>query len=141
MQRRRWFDREFPSGMPPDAVPELVERLRGTPARAEERLAQVPPDRVARRVEGGWSPLEHVGHMADLEALWIGRLDDLAAGAALRPADLENTATWDADHNRTEPGAVLDRLRTERVRLLARIAALGPSDLQGTSRHPRLGTD
>ena len=141
MKRRRWFDREFPSGMPSDAVPELVERLRGTPARAQERLSQVAPERAGRRVDGGWSPLEHVGHLADLEALWIGRLDDIAAGAALRAADLDNTGTWNAGHNQAAPADLLNRLRAERTRLLDRIDQLGPADLDRTSRHPRLGTE
>jgi hypothetical protein len=35
---RRWFDRKFELGLPPEAIPEIIERLRGTPARLEERF-------------------------------------------------------------------------------------------------------
>src|SRR6516225_332544 len=78
---RRWFDRRFELGLPPEAIPEIIERLRGTPARLEERLPEVPPDVLIERYEGKWSIQENAVHLFDIEPLWEGRLDDLLAGS------------------------------------------------------------
>src|SRR6187399_3219772 len=57
---RRWFDRRFPLGMLPEALPEILERLRGTPARLEDRTPNISRDRLVRRVGGTWSIQENV---------------------------------------------------------------------------------
>src|SRR3990172_7929651 len=100
MTRRRWFDRRFALGLPPEALPDIVERLRGTPARLEERTAGLPRDQLVRRPREAWSIQENAGHLLDLEPLWSGRLDELIAGAAvLRAAALENRRTFEANHH------------------------------------------
>ncbi len=138
-ERRRWFDRQFVPGHQPDAIPDLVERLRGTPLRARERIAHLPAGVVGERPKEGWSPLEHVGHLLDLEQLWSGRLTDFAAGCPeLRAADLENRATWEADHNRSSPEAVLDAFEAARHGLLNQIDAMTHDVMTRSARHPRL---
>lgn len=139
MQRRIWFERRFELGIPAAALPDIVERLRGTPARLAERVMSCEPARRTRRVNEGWSVLEHAGHLADLESLWEGRLDDFRNGAAtLRPADLENRATWNATHNQRPAVEVLTEFRLRRERLVARVEALGDEEITRAAQHPRL---
>ena len=38
-RKQPWFERQFPTGLPADLFPVVVERLRGTPARLEDRLS------------------------------------------------------------------------------------------------------
>ena len=136
---RRWFDRRFPLGLPPEAFPDTIERLRGTPARLEERLGTVPADRLTARHHGTWSIQENAGHLLDLEPLWEGRLEDLLAGLpALRAADLENTATNHAHHNDRPLAEILTAFRATRHRVVGRLEALPPSSLVQTALHPRL---
>ena len=98
--RRVWFERRFALGMPVEAFPDVLERLRGTPLRVSERTSDVPDAVLTERRGEAWSIQENVGHLADLETLWLGRLDDLGNGlGTLRPADLQNRATWEANHN------------------------------------------
>jgi len=138
-RQRIWFEREFESGLSPEVVPEVLERIRGTPLRVEARVAGVAPDIRTRRSGGGWSVQEHVGHLADLEPLWAGRLDDFEAGAtALRPADLTNRATWEADHNSRSFTGILEAFRTLRGNLVARVEAMTGAELSRTALHPRL---
>ena len=90
-------------------------------------------------MDGGWSIQEHVGHLADLEGLWLGRLDDFEAGlATLRPADLENRATWDAEHNARAVGDLLEEFRTQRAELVSRVESMDDEQLATTALHPRL---
>jgi uncharacterized damage-inducible protein DinB len=140
MQQRVWFDRKFTLGLPPEALPDILERLRGTPLRLGERVAGLSPSVLAQRTDGRWSIQENAGHLADLEHLWLGRLDDFAQGAAtLRPADLQNRATWDAGHNARPLGDVLEAFRGLRAEFLRRVEALTPAQLTLAAAHPRLG--
>ncbi len=141
MARRLWFERRFPLGLGPEALPDVVERLRGTPLRLEERCRGAAPlVRVARPASGGWSLQEHAGHLGDLEPLWLARLDDFAAGlATLREADLQNRGTWEAGHGGRPLDDVLDTFRRLRGRLVERVSALDGKALAATAAHPRLG--
>ena len=53
MQRRTWFERQFELDLPPESLPDVIERLRGTPIRLEERVSRVPDEFRAQRVDGG----------------------------------------------------------------------------------------
>ncbi|MHC4218836.1 MAG: DinB family protein [Planctomycetota bacterium] len=134
-----WTERTFNFDYPVDLYPELLERLLGTPARAEHVARSVPPYVLARRDGETWSIQENLGHLADVEALFDGRLDDFDAGAeTLRPADMTNRVTHGADHNARPIASVLSDLRDRRERLVARLDALAPNDFGRRALHPRL---
>jgi uncharacterized protein (TIGR03083 family) len=134
-----WIDREFVFDLPLDMFPNVLERLRGTPARLEERLAPLTPDRLREKPGAGWSIQEIVGHLTIVEGLWLGRLDDYAAGLdELTPADMSNRATDEADFNAQPPDAVLADFRAVRAEFVARLAALSDDEIGRAARHPRL---
>jgi uncharacterized damage-inducible protein DinB len=139
MKRRVWFDRKFTLGLPPEALADLVERLRGTAARLEERTLALSQEIRTERRGDRWSIQENVGHLLDLESLWAARLDELLAGAhVLRPADLENRKTHEAGHNSRPIAELLREFPEARAALVRRIEALSDSDLARTAFHPRL---
>jgi len=139
MKQRIWFDRVFSLGHPVGAFPEVLERIRGTPARLEERLAHVGRAVGTRRIDEAWSVHQQVGHLCDLEALWTGRLDDLLVGAErLREADLKNAATHAADHDNREMCVLLLRFRRLRANMVRSLEDLEDDDLARTALHPRL---
>jgi uncharacterized damage-inducible protein DinB len=137
--RRRWFDRRFDLGLPREAFPDILERVRGTPARLEERVRGLTASVLVRRIGEAWSIQENVGHLFDLEGLWAGRLDDFLQGAKrLRPADLQNRRTHEARHNERTLEELLTAFRSARLTTVERLEALGPADLDRTALHPRL---
>lgn len=139
IQRRTWFDREFELGLPVEAFPDVLERVRGTPARLEDRVGVLPEEVLTLQLEGRWSIQENVGHLIDLEPLWSGRLEELLAGAdRLRGADLENRRTHEAAHNRRRIDDLLGEFRVERMATVGRLEELAVEDLQRSSLHPRL---
>ena len=82
--RIAWGERRFDFTFPVDFYPELIERLRGTPARLADRLRSAPADQVNPRAGGKWSMQEHADHLADLDlGLFLPRLDDYEAGVKL----------------------------------------------------------
>jgi len=134
-----WFDREFGFPTPVELFPEILERLRGTPARLEERLAGVGDNVSRARFDDAWSIRENVGHLTDLEPLWTGRVDDLRNEAGrLRPADLQNRTTHQAGHNDVALAKLLADFRAARAALMARLDAYAPDDAGRTALHPRL---
>ena len=139
MPLRRWFDRRFALGIAADALPEILERLRGTPARLEERTRDLSRERLIRRDGNTWSIQENVGHLLDLEPLWAGRLDDFLQGdTILRPTDLTNSRTTNANHNGQPLASLLAGFRTARMEFVMRLEQLPRAELERTALHPRL---
>ena len=138
-ERTRWFSRTFAFDAPASAFASLVERLRGTPARLEERLRGLEPAALVARADGQWSIQENAGHLRDLEPLWAGRLDDFESGAErLRAADLENRRTHDAHHNAVPLADILDAFRRERHAFVARLEGYDATFIVRSALHPRL---
>jgi len=139
MPRRIWFERTFEVGLPPEAFPDIVERLRGTPARLEERLRAVAADTLVARVDDKWSLQENVGHLLDVEPLWATRLGELLCGATvLQAADVRNTRTHAAGYNQKPLAGVLQGFRGARQDFVARLEAVPAAALTRSSLHPRL---
>ena len=136
--RLKWLDRVFDLEVPVGLLPDMIERLRGTPARLEE-LVQGVPTEIRLATADGWSIQENVGHLLDLEPLWAGRLDDLLAGAeVLQPADLTNAKTEQAKHNTVVLNDLLARFRELRMTMVTRFEALDDEQQLLHARHPRL---
>jgi uncharacterized damage-inducible protein DinB len=136
-----WFERVFTFDAPQGIFPNLVERLRGTPSRLEERLRPLPRLVLTRKTAGAWSIQENAGHLLDLEPLWAGRVDDFVAGAdALRTADLTNRKTHQAGHNDAPLEQILSGFRAARMELVRRLDGMEAAAFTKTALHPRLKT-
>lgn len=134
-----WFERKFEFSFPVQQYPNLCVRLRGTPARLEEMLREVPRDVLVRKPGDKWSAQEHAGHLLDLEPLWIARVGDfLTAGTELTAADLRNRKTHEANHNARAIQEILLEFRKARVQLLNRVSELQPEMYSRAMLHPRL---
>lgn len=138
-QHLKWFDRRFEFTFPVEVFPEMIERLRGTPARLEERVQNIAPEIRTRRDGERWSIQENAGHLLDLETLVSRRLDDYLAGAeVLYAADLSNRETHEAEHNERVMAAILTDFRVRRELLVSRLDSLAPETFAVVAHHPRL---
>lgn len=134
-----WFERAFSFDLPLWRFPLLVERLRGTPARVEEFFRDLPPACRTRHRGGAWSIQENLGHLLDLEPLWLGRVDDLLAGRPrLREADLTNRKTHEAGHDAAATADLLRAFRAARRDLVGALEAAGEAAAGRAALHPRL---
>jgi len=138
-QHLRWTDRQFEFTFPVEVYPEMIERLRGTPARLEDRVKSVAPEILTRRDGERWSIQENAGHLLDLESLVSSRLDEYLAGAKnLHAADMSNRKTYDADHNQVSIESILTNFRTQRMNLVGRLDQLSFESFAVVAHHPRL---
>ena len=136
---RKWVDRTFDFTFPETVYPELLIRLHSTPARLEALISSLPREILVRRDGEQWSIQENAGHLINVDELFIGRLEDYLSGAeTLRPADMTNKNTYEAQHNKSDVGTILDRFRTQRDAYISRLERLSPADFGRSAIHPRL---
>ncbi|HXZ31315.1 MAG TPA: DinB family protein [Terriglobales bacterium] len=138
-QVARWYERKFEFVFPVDLYPNLIVRLRGTPARLEEILRDRPREVLIRKPQQKWSPQEHAGHLLDLEPLWLARADDyLAQSNQLSVADLSNRKTDEANHNARAVKELLIDFRNARSKFVDRVSGIDPALFARALLHPRL---
>ena len=137
MRRTNWFDRNFPPITDNGLLPGILERLEGTPA----RLRALVDGSTPRVPESGWSAAKELGHLSDMERIWLTRVQDLLHGRAeLTAADLTNRTTTEADHDQYPLPVLVDRFSAARSTLVAALRGVAVADLERVARHPRLGT-
>lgn len=133
-----WVERTFSFDFPVAKHPDLIERFRGLPARVDDRVRGLTREQLVWS-DGGWSIQQNIGHLLQLEPLFDARLDEFLAGVSpLRPADMANRATHEADYNHQDIRELCAALRAERHRQAARLTALAAADFARESIHPRL---
>ncbi len=126
---------DFPVGM----YRAILERVRGTPARAEEMLRGVSREILTRKPGGKWSVLEHAGHLWTLEALHHGRIEQyLRNEKALVAADMSNRATSEAGYNAMPAETVLRGFREARAKMMQVLDPLNLAEAARSAVHPRL---
>src|SRR6202050_5621990 len=134
-----WFERSFEFAFPVELFPNICARLRGTPARLEEILRDLPRNTLTGKTHDQWSAQEQAGHLADLEPLWLARVDDfLTDGDTLTAADLTNRTTHEAKHNSRDLMKILAEFRTARTRLVDHVGKFQPAFFACSKLHPRL---
>ncbi len=139
ISRTPWLERRFDADAPLEMFPNLLERLRGTPARVEDRLRDLQRDEITRRIADRWSILENVGHLLQVEELWAARLDDFEARRPeLTAARFESGRVGEARFNERPAGEVCAAFRAARRRLVDRLEGMDQAVLRVVARHPRL---
>ena len=134
-----WFERKFDLSFPVVLYPNVIARLRGTPARLEELVRGQSRPVMVRKTRDQWSAQEHAGHLFDLESLWFARVEDfLLSRPELTAADLQNRKSHEADHNSHPIEKILADFRQARQQLVARIEKIDPPLSARTLLHPRL---
>ena len=115
----------------------IIEALDRAPAIVVPLVRQARPEVLKRRTPSGkWSIHEHACHLAEVHALFFGRLDLMLSQA--------NPAIRSYDPGRDDPDdhllqldldEALDRFANERRRLVDRLRRLAPADWTRTARH------
>src|SRR5262245_4213682 len=125
IQPIRWLQREFTFDLPIGVFPAVIERLRGTPARAAALVSGVSEEILGTRVNQKWSVKEHLGHLVDLQTLDETRLREfLDRVPMLSKADMTNAATEHGNHREAATAEILEKMRAGRNALVHKLEAL-----------------
>jgi DinB superfamily len=121
--------------------PNVLERIRGTPARLEDRLRNVPKEILTRESNDQWSVQEQAAHLLDLENLNLQRMNEYEAGIeTLTAADVSNRQTHEAGYNQRPIDSILSGFRKQRLIFVQRLEGANESFIGHSALHPRLKT-
>jgi hypothetical protein len=135
----KWIDRQFNFNFPVELYPNIIERLRGAPARIDEYFNSAPVDVLKRRDNGHWSIQENAAHLFDLDALTLDRIDQYVAGVpVLLPADVTNKATTAANYNDISADTISKSFRERRKQIVDKLESLDAELFARSAVHPRL---
>ena len=138
-ERIKWTERRFDFNFPAGVYPEMIERLRGTPARLEDHLSVLSAEVLTLQHEGRWSMQENAGHLLDLESLVKQRIDEYQThSGVLHAADMSNRKTYEASHNQSPIASILNSFRSERSANVARLDGMEAESFERVALHPRL---
>jgi len=141
MGQVKWFERKFVFDEKQNIFPSIIERLSGTPLRLDAKLKSINPALYTQRVDNTWSIKENAGHLADLEPLWQGRLEDIINGVQeLRPADLQNAQTTSANHNEKTIDELVNSFKQIRLKTICMLEQIDADIIFKSALHPRLKT-
>ena len=139
MARIKWIERSFSFNYPVDLYPEIIERVRGASARLDEYLNSASAETLTRRHDGSWSIHENAGHLFDLDALTLNRIEQYVAGVdVLHAADITNKATSAANYNDVSAATIARSFRERRLEVVSRLESLDPEMFARSAIHPRL---
>jgi uncharacterized damage-inducible protein DinB len=140
MKKTPWFERKFPAIEDNGLLPTILERLDGTAARLTDKMKRIN-SHLTHSKEGEWSIKKEIGHLIDLEPLWLERAQQILKGEGkLLVADLTNQKTHDANHDNFSVVALIKKFKSERQKLVQILQNITENDLGKAAIHPRLGT-
>ena len=141
MKRTKWIERKFGIIEDNGLLPAIIERLEGTPVRLQKKIKNIDEDKLNKKSDGKWSIKEEIGHLSDLEPLWIERVEQIVIGLPeMKPADITNPQTHNANHNSKNVLDILNKFALLRNQLVERLRTFHDDDLLKASIHPRLKT-
>jgi len=139
MIKQKWFDKKFEFKYSPADYDLLLNELMKTPEKILQIVSSLPEEILTKKIDNRWSIKENIGHLIDLEELHDGRIDDFISGKEiLRPADLNNRKTDEANHNSKNISQLLIQLKQVRENFLERLSDLDASVRERVAIHPRL---
>ena len=139
MARIKWIERSFSFNFPVELYPEIIERVRGASARLDDYLNSAPAEILTRRDDDHWSIQENAGHLFDLDALTLNRIEQYVAGVdVLHAADITNKATSEANYNNLSAATIASSFRRRRIEVVNRLESLDSEMFARSAIHPRL---
>ena len=137
--RLKWSDRRFTFDIPLWMYGSIVERLRGTPARVEERIRRVPGPLLLQRHGEAWSIQQNIGHLWDVEELWAQRVNDLKNGKeTISPADQPGFSARALTHNEHPLDKILTGFRVARAQFVEQLESADEQLVGRSAYHQRL---
>ncbi len=138
IERQKWIDHKFNLDIDLGWTQNILTRLQDTEIRLSYYCQDLSDAKLSQRL-AGWSIKEHIGHLADLEILWIDRFEQFAQGLPeLIAADMSNKKTNTSNHNELCIETIINRFKTEREKLLTCFNDLNEKHQNHQAMHPRI---
>lgn len=134
---RPWASRTIPHGRAVEELPQLLERVRGTPARLHDLFLGRAPEVLHTRPSGKWSAVGHVAHLLIVQQLFHARVEDfLALRPQLCDIDLSGQESRIEQHEQRGFGDLLEEFRLERQLFIHTLTTAEPNVHRHVALHP-----
>ena len=100
-------------------------------------MGTVHSDLLTQRDGERWSIQENIGHLLDLEPVWLGRVNNILSGEdGLRAVNLTNRKTFEPQHSRESIATILPSFRQVRMSLVSKLESLDERAVILSALHP-----
>ncbi|UXX79683.1 DinB family protein [Reichenbachiella carrageenanivorans] len=138
--RTKWFDRTFEPIADNSLLFDIIERLEGTGLRIEHKLHNSGSAYFQSSTKHKWSIKKQIGHLGDVEPLWLERIKQIKAGeTSLKAADPTNRKTDEAAHDNKKVKDLISEFSRLRSKLIAELRVSTADQLNHAATHPRTG--
>ena len=139
IKRQPWVDHTFNLGLDTGWMYNVLSRIKDCDIRLSHHTKGLNDKLLSSKPDNKWSIKEHVGHLIDLEELWMNRfLQFEKLVPELVHADMSNQKTNQAAHNEKPIQTLLDQFIAERKKLIQTFDALSIKAQNHEAFHPRI---
>ncbi len=139
MKRQQWVDHRFNLGIDLGWSKNILSRITDTEIRLTYYVSNLTDEQLSVQKKGKWSIKEHIGHLTDLETLWMNRFQQFENGLSeLVAADMSNEKTKNTNHNDSPILQLLSDFKKARNELILFFQKLNDPTQLHQAYHPRL---
>lgn len=141
IERQKWIDHSFNLDIAVGWIKNVMTRLEDTEIRLKHYVKNSTDKQLSHKTNNDWSIKEHIGHLADLESLWLNRFEQFEKGfPELIAADMTNQKTNDSNHNEQTIDVLFENFKVNRQALLHKIKGFSEKTQNHKAFHPRIKT-
>ena len=141
IDRQKWIDHNFNLGIAVGWSKNIMSRLVYTEILLKHYVKNLTNGQLAQRTDNHWSIKEHIGHLSDLESLWLNRFEQFEQGLPeLVAADMANQKTEKSNHNVLDIEVLIENFKINRQILLNKVKLFSEKTQNHMAFHPRIKT-
>ncbi|MFK7757980.1 MAG: DinB family protein [Flavobacteriales bacterium] len=139
IERQHWIAHKFNLGINVGWIHNILSRIEDTEIRLLHHVKNLSDEQLSRKTKDQWSIKEHIGHLIDLEELWLDRFDQFEKQLPeLIAADMSNQKTKDSNHNEQGIDELINNFKNFRQILLDKVLQFGEQTQNHQAFHPRI---
>jgi uncharacterized damage-inducible protein DinB len=141
IERQKWINHNFNLGIAVGWSKNIMSRLGNTEILLKHYVKNLTNGQLGQRTNDHWSIKEHIGHLTDLECLWLNRFEQFEQGLTeLVAADMANQKTEKSNHNVLDIEVLLENFTINRQILLDKVKLFSEKTQNHMAFHPRIKT-
>ena len=139
IERQQWIEHKFNLGIDVGWTHNILSRIADTEIRLLHHVKNLSDEQLSRKTNAQWSIKEHIGHLIDLEELWLDRFDQFEKQLPkLIAADMSNKKTEDSSHNEQGIDELINNFKNGRQILFDKVLQFGEQTQNHQALHPRI---
>ena len=141
VERQQWIVHEFNLGIDIGWTKNILTRIEDTEIRLTHYIKNLSDKQLSLKTNDLYSIKEHIGHLTDLEELWLNRFEQFEKELPeLIAADMTNQKTKSLNHNEQDINVLIDNFKNNRQASLNKVKKFSKKIQNHEAFHPRIKT-